>query len=59
MVLVLRDENRNVTNVYGYVTTGDIAKYAKEKHPDKSQKWEVNVPSDFIGEVEYLPEDDV
>ena len=57
MYLVVRDENRNVDKVYGYVSTTDIVNYAKQNYPRDNFKWEKLVPKDYTGDIEYLPED--
>ena len=51
MVLVLKDSNGEITNVYGYITLRDIEKYVRDKYPDKTYKWELNIPSEFTGDV--------
>ena len=57
MYLVVRDENKNVDKVYGYVSIVEIVNHAQQKYPRGSLKWEKLVPEDYTGDIEYLPED--
>ena len=59
MVLVVRNENNEVTNVYGYIAVRNIEKHVRDKYPDTKVKWELAVPSEYTGDIHYLPEDDV
>ena len=59
MVLVVKDQNGTITNVYGYIRVLDIEKYVRQKYPNQDMKWEGNIPKEYTGEVTYLPEKDV
>lgn len=45
--------------VYGYIPVAQLKQYVEDKYPQYDTKFEMEFPSDYTGEVRYLPEKDV
>ena len=59
MYLVLRNNEGQVQMVYGYIPVAQLKQYVEDKYPQYDTKFEMEFPSDYTGEVRYLPEKDV
>ena len=59
MFYIIRNEVGEAEKVYGYFSIKDIQDYCEDKYPNKSKRWEVIIPKDYKGEIDYLPEKNV